>query len=205
MLLPATPGWVSLPVVVCGSPPLLAGARRLWWCVLGVGVSFVVCVCGVCGCARWPCCVVCRVFVVSALLVVWCGGAVGASSACAGVCGCVCVVCRWSAVGVPGPCLSWALTVGVVPRHSWLGSTACGGVGPACPSPWSWCVCVRCVAIRVGVGGVGGGGVVRGVAAVRVRVCACGVWLVGCVIPWLVLVVGRRRGSKSRRRGPVDA
>ena len=25
VLLPATPGWVSLPVVVCGSPPLLAG------------------------------------------------------------------------------------------------------------------------------------------------------------------------------------
>ena len=51
------------------------------------------------------------------------------------------------------------------------------------------CVCVCCVALRVGVGGVGG--VMRGVAAVCVRVCACGVWLVGCVIPWLVLVVGR--------------
>ena len=103
MLLPATPGWVPLQVVVCGSPPLLAGARRLWWCVSRVGVSFVVCVCGVCGCARWLCCVVCRVFVVSALLVVWCGGAVGVSSACAVVCGCVCVVCRWSAVWCPRP------------------------------------------------------------------------------------------------------
>ena len=51
VLLPATPGWVSLPVVVWGSQPLLAGARRLWWCVSRAGVSFVVCVCGVCGCA----------------------------------------------------------------------------------------------------------------------------------------------------------
>ena len=133
VLLPATPGWVLLPVVMCGSPPLLAGARRLWWCVSRAGVSFVVCVCGVCGCARWPCCVVCCVFVVSVFLVVWCGGAVGVSS--------------------------------------------------GCPSPWSWCVCVRCVALRVGVGGVGG--VVRGVAAVRVRVCACGVWLVGWGVSYL--------------------
>ena len=134
VLLPATPGWVSLPVVVWGSPPLLAGARQLWWCVSRAGVSFVVCVCGVCGCARWPCCVVCCVFVVSVFLVVWCGGAVGVSS--------------------------------------------------GCPSPWSWCVCARCVALRVGPGGVRGG-VVRGVAAVRVRVCACGVWLVGLGVSYL--------------------
>ena len=150
VLLPATPGWVSLPVVVCGSPPLLAGARRLWWCVLRAGVSFVVCVCGVCGCARWPCCVVCCVFVVSVFLVVWCGGAVGVSSG-------------------------------------------------------SWCVCVRCVALRVGVGGVGGGR-----ARCHCRACPCVclrcvVGGVGCVIPWLVVVVGCRHGSKSRRRGPVDA
>ena len=79
VLLPATPGCVSLPVVVWGSPPLLAGARRLWWCVSRAGVSFVVCVCGVCGCARWPCCVVCCVFVVSVFFrgaVWWCGGCV---------------------------------------------------------------------------------------------------------------------------------
>ena len=134
VLLPATPGWVSLPVVVWGSPPLPAGARRLWWCVSRAGVSFVVCVCGVCGCARWPCCVVCCVFVVSVFLVVWCGGAVGVSS--------------------------------------------------GCPSPWPWCVCVRCVALRVGVGGVGGR-VVRGVAVVRARVCARGVWLVGWGVSYL--------------------
>ena len=217
MQFPATPGWGPRVVVVCCSPPLLAGACRLWWCLSRPGVSLVVCVCGVCGCARWPCCVVCCVFVVSALLVVWCGGAVGVSSACAGVRGCLCVVCRWFAVWCPRPLPllavglgggappllaevrrrvpwsvprhSWPSAVGVVPRHSWLGSTGCGGGCPGCPSPWFWCVCVCCVALRVGVGGVGG--VVRGVAAVCVRVCACGVWLVGCVIPWLVLVVGR--------------
>ena len=97
---------------------------------------------------------------------------------------------------------SWPRAVGVVPRHSWLGSTGCGGGGPGCPSPWSWWVCVCCVALRVSVDGVGGG-VVRRVAAVCVRVCVCvcGVWLVGCVIPWLVLVVGRHgRGQKAEEK-----
>ena len=42
MLLPATPGWVSLPVVVCGSPPLLAGVCWRRWCVV-CGVWCVVC------------------------------------------------------------------------------------------------------------------------------------------------------------------
>ena len=42
VLLPATPGWVSLPVAVCGSPPLLAGvpppavACGVWCVVCGV-------------------------------------------------------------------------------------------------------------------------------------------------------------------------
>ena len=42
VLLPATPGWVSLPVVVCGSPPLLAGvllpavACGVWCVACGV-------------------------------------------------------------------------------------------------------------------------------------------------------------------------
>ena len=94
---------------------------------------------------------------------------------------------------------SWPRAVGVVPGHSWLGSTGCGGGGPWCPSLCSWCVCVCCVALRVGVGGVGG--VVRGVAAVCVRVCVCGVWLAGCVIPWLVLAVGRHdRGQKAEEK-----
>ena len=42
MLLPATPGWVSLPVVVCGSPPLLAGVCWRRWCAV-CGVRCVVC------------------------------------------------------------------------------------------------------------------------------------------------------------------
>ena len=59
MLLPATPGWVSLPVVVCGSPPLLAGACWRRWCVV-CGVW-----CVVCGVRRW-----CVGGVVAG---VWCG------------------------------------------------------------------------------------------------------------------------------------
>ena len=65
--------------------------------------------------------------------------------------------------------------------YLWCGGAV--GVSSGCPSPWSWCVCVRCVAPRVGVGGVGG--FLRGVAAVRVRVCACGVWLVGWGVSYL--------------------
>ena len=50
MLPPATPGWVSVPVVVCGPPPLLAGVRWRRWCVV-CGVWCVVCGvwCVVCG------------------------------------------------------------------------------------------------------------------------------------------------------------
>ena len=128
MRFPATPGWGPPAVMVCGSPPLLAGACRLWWCVSRVGVSLVVCVCGAFGCARWPCCVVCSVFVVSAVLVVWCGGAVGVSSACAGVRGCVCVVCRWSAVWCPRPFWFGLLAgVCVVVVGVWCGSPATSG------------------------------------------------------------------------------
>ena len=119
MLLPATPGLVSLPVVV-GVPRhswlRVPGAvlRHSWlgsaggggvrlpatlgWGLLVVVVCFAgggapCCVCLWC---VWLCavaCVVRCVFVVSALLVVWCGGAMVVSSVCAGVRGCVCVVC----------------------------------------------------------------------------------------------------------------
>ena len=61
VLLPATPGWVSLPVVVCGSPPLLAGVCwRRWcavcgvWCVVcGVWCAAVVCWWGCGWCVVW--------------------------------------------------------------------------------------------------------------------------------------------------------
>ena len=154
---PATPCWDPPAVVVCGFWPLLARACQFWWCVSRVGVSLVVCVCGVCSCARWPCCVVCCVFVVSALLVVWCGGAVGVSSACAGVRGCVCgvpVVCGLVSppllVGACGWCLCgcgwcvvwvprhfWLRNVGAAPRHSWLGSAAVRWWLASCHS-WLW-------------------------------------------------------------------
>ena len=52
--LPATPGWVSLPVVVCGFPPLLAGACWRWWCVVcGVWCAAVVCWRGCGWCMVW--------------------------------------------------------------------------------------------------------------------------------------------------------
>ena len=141
VLLPASPGWVSLPVVVgvprhswlgftvggdgrsspllaegpgCGSPPLLAGVRWRRWCVV---------------CAVW--CVVC-------IVRRWCVGGVVAG-----------VWCRWSlatpgggscvllpatpgwvslpvVVGVPRH--SWLRVPGAVPRRSWLGSARGGGV-----------------------------------------------------------------------------
>ena len=138
---PATPGWGLPAVVVCGSPPLLAGACRLQWGVSWVGVSLVVCVCGV-----WLravavlCCVlrVCGDRVVGGV-VWWCG--VGVSSACAGVLGCVCVVCWWSVVCCPR--LFWlglaaGVCVGVV--GVWCGSPATPGGGTCvlCPATPGW-------------------------------------------------------------------
>ena len=269
MRFPATPGWCLLAAVVCGSLRLVAGACRLRWGVLWVGVSLVLSVCRACGCARWPCCVVRCVFVVSALLVVWCGGVAWVCLSRALVCVVACVwfaggpwfvvpasfnllqlvfVWVWLVCGVapppllaerPGLCAppllarvrhcvvvvgplpllaqgfgcgappllggvrrrvrwlvprhSWLRAVGVVPRHSWLGSTGCGGGGPlatpGCERRSALllgpgvCLCAvwRFVLVWVACGFL---------VAVCVHVCACGVWFVGCVIPWLVLFVG---------------
>ena len=146
MLLPATPGWVSLPVVVCGSPPLLAGACWRWWCVV-CGVW-----CVVCGVRRW-----CVGGVVAG---VWCGWSLatpgggscvllpatpgwvslpvvvgGPRHSCLGSAGgggvwCVAVVCWWGC----GWCVvwlvprhSWRRFLCATPRHSWLGFAAGGG------------------------------------------------------------------------------
>ena len=162
MLLPASPGWVSLPVVVCGSPPLLAGACWRWWCVV-CGVW-----CVVCGVRRW-----CVGGVVAG---VWCGWSLatpggGSSvllpatpgwvslpvvvggprhswlgSAGGGGVWCVAVVCWWGC----GWCVvwlvprhSWRMFLCATPRHSWLGFAAGGGgrsspllaEGPARGSP----------------------------------------------------------------------
>ena len=138
----ATPGWGPPAVVVCGSLPLLAGACWLWWCVSRVGVSLVVCVCGVCGCARWPCCVVCCVFVVSALLAVWCAGVwCGWSLATPGGGSCVLLPATPGSVSLPVvvgvPRHSWLRVPGAVPRHSWLGSAAVRWWLAPCHS-WSW-------------------------------------------------------------------
>ena len=94
VLLPATPGWVSLPVVVCGSPPLLVGASAAGsgvWCV----------VCGV-----W--CVVSGGGVLVGLWLVW--GVVGPSPLLAEVAVCysppllVGFRCRWwsAVLATPG-------------------------------------------------------------------------------------------------------
>ena len=100
VLLPATPGWVSLPLVV-------GGPRHSWLGSAGGGGVW----CVVCGVWRW--CVVGVVFGV------WCG---------------------WSlATPGGGPCVLLPATPGWVslpvvvggPRHSWLGSVGGGGL---------WCV-----------------------------------------------------------------
>ena len=142
----ATPGWGPLVVVVGGPSPLLAagpgsgslplsaGVCRLrwWWLLvlLGLGGGFpVLCVfvaqAGVRG-ARAFVCFVC-LWWLCWWRSGWCG--VGVSSACAGVCVCVHVVCRWSLVACP--CLSrLGLAAGVC-----VGVAAvCCGWSPATPS-----------------------------------------------------------------------
>ena len=114
MRFPATPGWVSLSVVVgvprhswlrargavprhswLGSAGCGGGFRGgggvpccvcLWrgWLRVVLVLLYVLCFCGVC---------------VVGGVVWWCG--VGVSSACAGVRASVCVVCRWSVVACP--------------------------------------------------------------------------------------------------------
>ena len=141
MLLPATPGWVSLPVVVGGPRHSWlgsAGGGGVWCVVCGggvlVGLSLV---CGVVGpspllaevrvcysppllagfrCRRW-----------------WAVPATpGWGPLAAVVCGvwCVAVVCWWGC----GWCVvwlvprhSWRRFLCATPRHSWLGFAAAGG------------------------------------------------------------------------------
>ena len=212
MLLPATPGWVSLPVVVCGSPPLLAGACWRRWCVV-CGVW-----CVVCGVRRW-----CVGRVVAG---VWCGW----SLATPGGGSCVLLPASPGWVSLPvvvgGPRHSWLRVPGAVPRHFWLGSVGGGnlrwGCGwccvvgpspllaevPACYSPpllagfrcrW-WCVVPR----RSWLGSAGGGGVCCVVCGVWCVVC--GVWCVVCgggVLVGLRLVCGVVGSSPLPAEVPV--
>ena len=189
MRLPATPGWGPPVVVVCfagGDVLCCVCFLCVWVCVVAV-LCCVLRVCGVC---------------VVGGVVWWCGGCVFR------VCWCV-----WLRVcGVPVVCGLVSAPLASPGRWPWAWFPATPGWGSLVVVLGSLgalllglgvCVCAVWPFVLVWV--AWGGGVVRGVAAVRVRVCAFGVWLVGCVIPWLVLVVGRRHGSKSRRRGPVDA
>ena len=190
--LPTTPGW-GLPVVVV--------------CFAGGGVPCCVCLWFVWLCALAPlCCVlrVCGVCVVGGV-VWWCGG-------------CVFRVCRcaWLPVcGVPVVCGLVSPPLSTPGRGAWLRGTATPGWGPppgAVVGPslavgrgrgsppllagihWFWwwgplvCVCALC-GPSCWCGWRGGG---RARCGCRTcAVCACGVWLVRCVIPWLVLVVSR--------------
>ena len=183
-------------VLVCYSPPLLAGFRCRWWWAIpatpGWGPLAAV-VCGV-----W--CVVCGVWR-------WCvGGAVAG------------VWCGWSlATPGGGSCVLLPATPGWVslpvvvggPRHSWLGSAGGGGVW--CVVCWwgcGWCVVwlvprhswrwFLCATPRhswLGFAAGGGGRSPPLLAGVRWRrwCVVCGVWCVVCgggVLVGLWLVCG---------------
>ena len=167
VLLPATPGWVSLPVVV-------GGPRHSWLGFAGGGGVW--CVAVVCW---WGCgwCVVWLVprhswrrFLCATSRHSWLGfasGGVGrAPPFLAGVrwrrCCVVCGVWRWCVGGVVvgvwcgwslatpggGSCVLLPATPGWVslpvvvggPRHSWLGSACGGGVWCVVCGVWRWCV-----------------------------------------------------------------
>ena len=151
MLLPATLGWVSLPVVVGGPRHSWlgsAGGSGVWrWCVV-----FLVCGCGVLV-GFW---LVCGVVGPSPLLAEvpvcysppplagfrcrwwWAVPATpGWGPLAAVVCGvwCVALVCWWGCgwcVMWLVPCHSWRSFLCATPRHSWLGFAA-GGVGRSPP------------------------------------------------------------------------
>ena len=186
MLLPATPGWVSLPVVVCGSSPLLAGACWRRWCVV-CGVW-----CVVCGVRRW-----CVGGVVAGL---WCGWSLATPGG--GSCVLLPATPGWVSlpvvVGVPRH--SWRRVPGAVPRHSWLGSVGGGGVRWGC----GWCVVwsvprhswrrFLCATPRHSWLGFDAGGGVWSPATPGWGLLAavvCGVWCVVCGV-WCV-VCGVRR------------
>ena len=128
VLLPATPGWVSLPVVVCGSPPLLAGVCWRRWCVV-CGVW-----CVVCGVRQW-----CVGGVVAG---VWCGWSLATPGG--GSCVLLPATPGWVSlpvvVGVPRH--SWWRVLGALPRHSWLVFAIGGGVW--CVVSGVWCAAVVC-------------------------------------------------------------
>ena len=188
-------GGCSLPLLAegpgCGSPRLLAGLRRRWWCP-APRHSWL----GPAGCGGvfpgWGCPLLCVFMVCVGVRVVggvvwWCGGCVFRMCWCVWLCVCVVpVVCGlvFPPLASPGrePWVWFPATPGWGPLVVVVG--ALGAILPGL----GVCVCAAWPFVLVWVAW---GGVVGGVAAVRVRVCACGVWLVGCVIPWLFFVIGR--------------
>ena len=158
VLLPATPGWVSLPVVV-------GGPRHSWLgSACGGGVW-----CVVCGVWRW-----CVGGVVAG---VWCGW----SLATPGGGSCVLLPATpgwvslplvvggprhswlgsfggggvWCVVGVPRH--SWRRFLWATPRHSWLGFAAAGGGrSPPLLAGVRWCGGVRVLLGRIGRAGLPG-------------------------------------------------
>ena len=163
MLLPATPGWISLPVVVgvprhssLRVPGAVPGHSWLGFAVGGGGCSspFLAegpesgsppLLAGVCW-RRW--CVVCGVWCVVCGVRQWCVGGVVAGVWCGwslaipggGSCMLLPATPSWVSlpvvVGVPRH--SWRRVPGVVPRHFWLGFAVDSGVW--CVVCGVWCV-----------------------------------------------------------------
>ena len=170
MLLPATPGWVSLPVVVGGPRHSWlgsAGGGGVWCVVCGGGVLVGLwLVCGVVGpsplLAEVPVCYSPPLLAGFRCRWWWAVPATpGWGPLAAFLCGvwCVAVVCCWGC----GWCVvwlvprhSWRRFLCANPRHSWLGFAA-GGGGRSPPLlagvRWRRC-CVVCGVWRWCVGGV---------------------------------------------------
>ena len=160
--LPATPGWGPPVVVVCFVGRGILCCVCLW-CVWVCAVAVLCCVLRVCG-----------VCVVGGV-VWWCAGCVFRVCWCVllRVCG-VPVVCGLVSPPLASPgCLPWAW----FPATPGWGSlvVVVGALG-ALLLGLGVCVCAVWPFVLVWVAL---GRVLRGVAAVRVRVCACGVWLMG--------------------------
>ena len=194
-------------VPVCYSPPLLAGFRCRWWWAVPATPGWGPLAAVVCGVWRW--CVGCWSLATpgggSCVLLPATPGWVSLPAVVGGVRCVVCGVWRAAAARVVGlwlvwlvPRHSWRRFLCATPRHSWLGFAAGGGVVWCCggcvfrvPFPLALvCVCALC-GPSCWCGWRGGGGVALGVAVVRARACARGVWLVG----WGVSYLGRFSSS----------
>ena len=199
VLLPATPGWVSLAAVVCG----------VWCVVCGGGVLLGLwLVCGVVGpsplLAEVPVCYSPPLLAGFRCRWRWAFPATpGWGPLAAVVCGvwCVAVVCWWGC----GWCVvwlvprhSWRRFLCATPRHSWLGFAGGGGVWCVVCGVWRWCVVGVVVGVWCGwsLATPGGGPCVLLPATpgwVSLAAVVCGVWCVVCgggVLLGLWLVCG---------------